>query len=247
VLRPVSAEESVPDDVERLTSSLRSAAQAPIIGRPRPAPRKQEKRRDAPLGDLDELEDELFADDELDDFPDRPVVGPRIRMQGETESAKLEYWTVRAQVYTTEVAAKLGVLAGLFGLSGKRATAGAMHEAKRFRRERIPESGRSCEVGVAVRLIVATTEWKVDAEITVPNLAAAAQLNWDVGDARIGIEVAGYSGPLGALLPAPRQLDVSTLVDYVSAFHEIQAQVFGKIGLAFLTPTVLNYEDEEEK
>jgi hypothetical protein len=246
VLRPVSAEESVPDDVERLTSSLRSAAQAPIIGRPRQAPRKDAKRRDAPLGDLDGIEDELFADDELDDFPDRPVVGPRIRM-GESESAKLEYWTVRAQVYTTEVAAKLGVLAGLFGLSGKRATAGAMHEAKRFRRERIPESGRSCEVGVAVRLIVATTEWKVDAEITVPNLAAAAQLNWDVGDARIGIEVAGYSGPLGALLPAPRQLDVSTLVDYVSAFHEIQAQVFGKTGLAFLTPTVLNYEDEEEK
>ena len=196
-------------------------------------------------GDLDDL-DEF---DEFDDFlgSGEEGVGPRVRPHGETESARLEYWTVRAQVYTTEVAAKLGVLAGLFGLSGTRASAGAMHEAKCFRLERIPESDRSVEVGVAVRLIVATTEWNVEAKITVPNLAAAAQLNWDVGDARIGIEVAGYSGPLGALLPAPRQLDVSTLVDYVSAFHKIQAQVFGKTGLAFLTPTVLNYEDEEEK
>jgi hypothetical protein len=199
-----------------------------------------EPRPGGTLSDLDEL-------DEFDEFLDSPEegAGPRVRLRG--ESAKLEYWNVRAQVYTTEVAAKLGLLAGLFGLSGKRATAGAMHEAKRFRLERIPESDRSVEVGVAVRLIVATTEWNVDAEITVPNLAAAAQLNWDVGDARIGIEVAGYSGPLGDLLPAPRQLDVSTLVDYVSAFHEIQAQVFGKTGLAFLTPTVLNYQDKEEK
>jgi hypothetical protein len=242
VLRPVSAEESLPEDVERLTRSLRSAAQSPAIGVdiPPSRPRKTGTRPGGRLSDLDEL-------DELDEFLDSPEegAGPRVRLQG--ESARLENWTVRAQVYTTEVAAKLGLLAGLFGFSGKRATAGAMHEAKRFRLERTPESDRSVEVGVAVRLIVATTEWNVDAEITVPNLAAAAQLNWDVGDARIGIEVAGYSGPLGALLPAPRQLDVSTLVDYVSAFHKIQAQVFGRTGLAFRTPTVLNYEDETEK
>jgi hypothetical protein len=245
VLRPVSAEESLPEDVERLTRSLRSAVQSSAIGVeiPPPRPRKMKPR---PGGTLDEL-DELDEFDEFDEFLDSPEEGVRPRVRLDAESAQLEYWTVRAQVYTTEVAAKLGVLAGLFGLSGKRASAGAMHEAKRFRHERIPESDRSCEVGVAVRLIVATTEWKVDAEITVPNLAAAAQLNWDVGDARIGIEVAGYSGPLGALLPAPRQLDVSTLVDYVSAFHKIQAQVFGKTGMAFLTPTVLNYEDEKGK
>ena len=57
------------------------------------------------LSDLDEL-------DEFDDFVDseEEVVGPRVRLQGETESARLEYWTVRAQVYTTEVAAKSACL-----------------------------------------------------------------------------------------------------------------------------------------
>jgi hypothetical protein len=245
VLRPVSAHESVPDDVERLKTSLRSAA-------PSPKPRPARQRRPAPR--LEELEDleELKALDELAEL-DEPLLEipeenlrPGSRLRGQTAPSMLENWTVRAQVYTTEVAGKLNMLAGLFGLSGKRATAGAMHEAKRFRLETIPETNRSCEVGVAVRLIVATTEWKVNAEISVPNLAAAAQLNWDVGDARIGIDVAGYAGPLGTMLPAPRQLDVSTLVDYLAAFHKIQNQVFGKVGLPFLAPTVLNYEDEKQ-
>lgn len=199
------------------------------MARPRPDPSLKELEE---LEEFDELEADLIAPP------------PRLRVEAPSAAAMLEHWTVRAQVYSTEIASKLSILAGLFGLSGKRASAGAMHEAKRFRIERTPDTSRPVEVGVAVRLIVATTEWKVDAEISVPNLAAAAQLNWDVGDARIGIEVTGYSGPLGDLLPAPRQLDVSTLVDYIAAFHSIQAQVFGRRGLAFLAPTVLNYEDE---
>jgi hypothetical protein len=49
--------------------------------------------------------------------------------------------------------------------------------------------------------MVATTSWDLDADISIPNIAAAAQLKMKAGDARIGIEIAGYSGALGDLLP----------------------------------------------
>ena len=156
----------------------------------------------------------------------------------------LDSWSVQAHVYSSEIAAKLGILAGLFGGTGKRAKAGATHEAKRYRME-ITEAGTKVQWGVAVRLAVATTEWDVDAELSVPNIAAAAQLDMNVGDAKIGIDVVGYSGALGKILPTPRQLDVTTLASYLAAFATIQREVFGSRGLAFLTPTVLAYEDGE--
>lgn len=237
MLRPIAPDEpDLPDDVRTLMGSLHDRAPRPRLVAPRPAARPNSVARIESFDEDDEIDD-LLA--ELDDEPPiapSAAAGSRVPV--------LDRWSVQAHVYSSEIAAKLTILAGLFGGSGKRAKAGATHEAKRYRIEST-DTGREVQVGVAVRLAVATTEWEVDAELSVPNIAAAAQLNAKVGDAKIGIDVIGYSGPLGRALPAPRQLDVTTLATYLSAFTAIQHQVFGPKGLPYLTPTALSYEDPE--
>ena len=231
MLRPIAPDEpELPDDVRALIGSLHERA-------PRPAITARPKVRPRPLDPPEVYEDDDDFDAVLAELEELPVTPS-------TRTPVLDRWSVQAHVYSSEVAAKLSILAGLFGGTGKRAKAGATHEAKRYRVE-VTDAGREVQVGVAVRLAVATTEWEVDAELSVPNIAAAAQLNAKVGDAKIGIDVIGYSGPLGKALPAPRQLDVTTLATYLSAFTAIQHQVFGRDGMAFLTPTALSYEDPE--
>ncbi|HEX5617776.1 MAG TPA: hypothetical protein VFX51_05125 [Solirubrobacteraceae bacterium] len=234
MLRPIAPDDpDLPDDVRILMGSLRDNAPKPrVVSRAtKPAARRAIERYEEFDADLD---DDL--DDELD-----AIVGD-LPVAAKAEVPVLDRWSVQAHVYSSEIAAKLSILAGLFGGSGKRAKAGATHEAKRYRVQTTER--HEVQIGVAVRLAVATTEWEVDAELSVPNIAAAAQLNAKVGDAKIGIDVVGYSGPLGDMLPAPRQLDVTTLADYLSAFTTIQKRVFGPDGLAFLTPTALSYEDQ---
>jgi hypothetical protein len=233
VLRPIAPDDAdLPDDVRALAGSLRASAPTPRLAA-RYAPKSRA---------LEEFDDDDEAiDAALDELADeRPITA---RPTARAQIPVLDRWSVQAHVYSSEIAAKLSILAGLFGGSGKRAKAGATHEAKRYCVQ-LTETGREVQVGVAVRLAVATTEWEVDAELSVPNIAAAAQLNAKVGDAKIGIDVVGYSGPLGEMLPAPRQLDVTTLADYLAAFTAIQHRVFGREGLAFLTPTALSYEDQ---
>src|SRR5262249_21799316 len=98
-----------------------------------------------------------------------------------------------------------------------------------------------CQLGVAVRIFAATTDWQAGIQLTLPNLAADAQLY--ARDARVALEVVGYSGPLGSLLPAPERLDVESLVAYLVAFQNVQASVFSEFGLLYLTPTLISYEE----
>jgi hypothetical protein len=243
VLRPVSDYDPVPSDVEAFAQKLRQETPAPAADLVSPffaSPRFSHRYFDmagAPrIGN--EGEDEEAQES-------GSILGQRPGLVRQSEAPKLDHWTVRANVYTKEMAAKIGILAGLFGISGTRVSAGVVHEAKRYRKDTTDET-TVVEVGVAVRLIAATTEWDVQADISIPNIAAAVNLNAKIGDARIGIEVTGYSGPLGDILPAPSKLDVSTLVDYVAAFNRIQRTVFGETGLPFLTPAVINWEDDPE-
>lgn len=165
--------------------------------------------------------------------PDTPITAP-----------VLERWSVEAHAYSKEVVAKVGLLGGLFGGDVTRLAAGAIHVAKRYTVLE-DSTGSTFESGVAVRLFAATTDWKVNAQLTIPNLAANAQLN--SGDTRVAIDVLGYSGPLGELLPAPDKLDVLTLSIYLTAFHGIQAAVFSDAGLPFLKPVRLNLEDDPQE
>jgi len=154
----------------------------------------------------------------------------------------LDHWSVQAHTYTENEAAKVGLLGGLFGGSGKHAKAGAIHEAKRW--SVVEHNGVTQQVGVAVRLAAATSDWEGNFDLTLPNIAASASLEHK--DARVGMDVVGYNGPLGSMLPAPKQLDVTTLADYLTAFDKIQSMVFGDAGLQFLAPTVISYEAPDE-
>lgn len=152
----------------------------------------------------------------------------------------LECWLVQAHAYNAEQGARVGILGRLFAGDVKRVEGGVIHDAKRFSRLDSETPGKAIEVGVAVRLSVATSKVDASVELTLPNLAAQAQLS-NV-DTRIGISVCGYGGHLGSLLPAPRKLDVETYVTYVEAFQKIQALVFGEEGWHHVVPTVLSYE-----
>ena len=166
----------------------------------------------------------------------------RLTPEVDFEVPRLENWAVQANGYSTEVATKVGVLGRLFGGDVKRVRAGVMHEAKRFT---VRKTGDDTEfiIGVAVRIFAATTEWKANLQLTLPNLAADAQLN--TSDARIGVEVVGYTGPLGTLLPSPQQLNVESFAVYLRAFNSIQEAVFGEAGLPFLAPRLLSFDDKQ--
>jgi hypothetical protein len=99
------------------------------------------------------------------------------------------------------------------------------------------------EFGTAVRLAVAIFTTEFSASLTLPNIAATAQLS-DIR-ARIGLSVDGFIGPLGEYLPAPGNLNVENISVYTTAFKQIQAQVFGVAGLNFIAPALLGYETEE--
>ena len=154
-------------------------------------------------------------------------------------SYPLERWLIQAHAYSEEQAAKVSLLGRLFSGEAQRVKAGVVHDAKRFSIVKT-ETSRDVEIGVAVRLSVATSNMSSNFELTLPNLAADAQLNGV--EARVGITVLGFAGPLGDILPAPRKLDVETCAEYVEAFRKIQAFIFGDAGWRYVIPTALSYE-----
>ena len=152
----------------------------------------------------------------------------------------LETWVIQAHAYSEQQAAKVSILGRLFAGEAQRVKAGVIHDAKRFSLA-TTESDRKVEIGVAVRLAVATSSINAKFELTLPNLAADAQLNGS--EARVGITVIGYTGPLGDILPAPRKLDVETCSEYMEAFRKIQSVIFGEAGWRYVVPTALSYDE----
>jgi hypothetical protein len=170
--------------------------------------------------------------------------GPAETLTGPSPSAAaLDRWDVQSHQYTTKVEVEASVLARL--ISGKTQVShyGLVQEAKRFCIQ-TSKTGRRIEFGTAVRLSVAVLSTQFDAALTLPNIAAKAQLT-DLR-ARIALSVDGYVGPLGELLPAPDNLNVENLAIYTTAFKAIQAQVFGAAGLDHIAPTLLGYDDDKE-
>jgi len=164
---------------------------------------------------------------------------PAISMSGLT----LDRWDVQSHQYTTKLAVEASILGRLFSSSAKVSSYGLVQEAKRFC-IRTTETSRRVEYGTAVRLSVVVLATDFDASLTLPNIAAKAQLS-DI-HARIALSVDGYTGPLGELLPAPDNLNVENLAVYTAAFKAIQAQVFGAAGLNYNSPTLLGYDDQDE-
>jgi len=176
--------------------------------------------------------------DAMRSFSIQPTTSDDSELQKQTYS--LERWDIQAYAYSEKQAAQVSLLAGLFGGEIEKVKAGVIHEAKRFSIETTDK--HNLEIGVAVRLSVATSNINSDIDLTLPNLAAAAQLS-DT-DTRVGISVTGYTGPLGQYLPAPTKLNVESCIEYMNAFREIQKIVFGDKSMPFIFPTVLNYEEK---
>lgn len=153
----------------------------------------------------------------------------------------LDRWDVQSHQYTTTADVEASILARLFSTNAHVSSYGIVQEAKRFC-ILTSDTGRRVEFGTAVRLSVAVLATKFEAALTLPNVAAKAQLS--NLRARIALSVDGYVGPLGGILPAPDNLNVENLAVYTTAFKAIQAEVFGAPGLSFLSPTLLGYDEE---
>jgi len=185
------------------------------------------------------------------DLPDdvkalvNPTPGPRSET-GASESTTpltsnlvLERWNVVAHTYSEKAATQFSLFGGLFSGNASGVKAGLIHEAKRYTIKETAK-GRKVEMGVAVRLSVATLKLDGDGSLSLPTLAAKAQLG--MADAKIGISVLGYGGAFGDLLPAPTKLDVESFGNYMAAFRKIQAQVFGEASIHYLVPTLLGFQ-----
>lgn len=155
----------------------------------------------------------------------------------------LDRWDVQSHQYTAKAAVEASYLVRLFSSKTQISSYGLIQEAKRYciRNTKI---GRRFELGTSVRLSVVVFSTNFDVALTLPNIAAKAQLT-DLR-ARIALSVDGYTGPLGELLPAPDNLNVENLAVYLNAFKTIQSQVFGSSGLRYNTPTMLGYYDNLE-
>jgi len=153
----------------------------------------------------------------------------------------LDRWDVQLHQYTTKVAVEASGLARLFSSTATVSHCGLIQEAKRFCIRTTEDKSRRVEFGTAVRLSVLVLSADFKGSLTLPNIAAEAQLNGLL--ARIALSVDGYVGPLGELLPAPDNLNVENLAAYTVAFKAIQALVFGTAGLGYITPTLLGYDN----
>ena len=224
-----SGEDNLPEDVAALDDELRLEYKTAI----EKAPKISTVPKNFNLIDAGkQLADTAKSDQEALLRPIvEPIVAPKL---------KLERWLVEARAYQNQGAANVGILGRLFSGEAKAVNGGVIHNARRFSVVPAP-GGRLTEVGVSVRLSVATTSYDAKLSLTLPKLAAKAELsNWDT---RIGITVVGYSGFLGDLLPAPKRLDVDTCIQYVEAFKQIQQLIFSEEGSNWIAPTILSYDE----
>lgn len=177
-------------------------------------------------------------------------LGPKSAIAGDTkvsdsgmDSYPLERWEVRLHTFTRELNANIGFFAGLFGGKAADVKAGVVHEAKRYSLVQVEgDTEMYAEVGVAVRLSAASTSVSGEMEISLFNLAAEAQLKKN--DSRVGISIIGYSGALQNLLPAPKNLNVETCVEYLQSFEKIQEMVFGSEATSCIVPTTISFQNK---
>ncbi|EBA09657.1 hypothetical protein [Sagittula stellata] len=182
------------------------------------------------------------AGPDRDELPGGDLGGPQIASltAAPAKAEILDRWDVQAHQYTTEAEVEASILARLLTSKGSLSRYGLVQEAKRFCIQKTG-TGRQVEYGTAVRLSVAVLSADFDLAVTLPNIAAKAQIS--NLQARISISVDGFVGPLGLMLPAPDNLDVENLGIYTAAFKAIQGHVFGPEGERHIAPTLLGYQE----
>lgn len=158
---------------------------------------------------------------------------------GAVAAPKLNRWDIQTHVYRKTAAAEASFLAGLFKSSAKAVTAGVVQEAKFYRIDRT--EAHRVEIGVAVRMILAATSFNVKAELSVPNLVAAAQV--EQADTRVAMHVVGSSISVGDLIPTPTTINVENHQQFLTAFAEIRKRVFAQENERHFVPEVLGMEE----
>ncbi|MEM9359963.1 MAG: hypothetical protein AAGB04_27575 [Pseudomonadota bacterium] len=160
---------------------------------------------------------------------------------GDSASSRLNMWDTETHFYENNAEADVGFLAGLFKGTGETVEKGVIQESKHYRIEQ-KDGAPTVEIGVAVRLSVASSKVSGSFALSVPNLTAAAQLG--AAHTRVGIYVIGYGGPLGDIVPAPADLKVENFANFVQAFDLIQKRVFGDGGERYYNPELLGVRSE---
>lgn len=167
------------------------------------------------------------------------VAEERIRRERNNDPSnllKLDRHTTVSSAYIWEGEVRSKLFARLFGAKAKGKRVGVFQEAKSFT-VLLDEDRKEYEVGVAVRMEINADKFDLDAQITIPNIAAEAQLG--NSKAEMEINVLGYFGPLGEILPAPRAVDVTSFAEYLESFRKIQELVFSAEGMQFHHPIPL--------
>ncbi|MBV2358975.1 hypothetical protein KUH32_04240 [Thalassococcus sp. CAU 1522] len=150
--------------------------------------------------------------------------------------AVLNRHLVSTVAYTRDASGKASFFSALFKAEAKATQVGVIQEAKTFAVVQT-EDGRDVEMGIAVRLQVEASRFSSDVQVSIPNIAAEAQLG--LSRAEMEISVRGFAGPLGNLLPVPKAVDLTSYADYIESFRRIQEHVFSDTGRDHYSPVAL--------
>lgn len=143
---------------------------------------------------------------------------------------------VKTVAYTRDIDGKTNFFSSLFKADVQASQVGVVQEAKSFAVVEA-EDGSDIELGVAVRLQVEASSFSSNVQVSIPNIAAEAQLG--LSRAEMEISVRGFAMPLGNLLPAPKAVDLTSYTEYVEAFGKVQAFVFSEVNRQHVSPVVL--------
>ncbi|EPX86967.1 hypothetical protein [Salipiger mucosus] len=155
---------------------------------------------------------------------------------GDPEAALvLNQHMVSTVAYTRDQSGKTSFFSSLFKADAKAQQVGVIQEAKTF--AVVEHDGEEIEMGVAARVHVVASSFSADVQVTIPNIAAEAQLR--ASRAEMEISVRGFGAPLGELLPVPRAVDVTSYAEYLGAFAKIQRHIFSEAGRQNYAPVAL--------
>ncbi|NOD75556.1 MULTISPECIES: hypothetical protein [unclassified Ruegeria] len=149
---------------------------------------------------------------------------------------KLDRHITVARSYFWDAEGRSTLFPRLLGIEFKGKRVGVFQEAKSFT-VLLDTDGEEYEVGVSVRLEVNADRFELGAQVSIPNIAAEAQLGHS--KAEMEISVLGYYGPLGDILPAPKAVDVTSYAEYLESFRKIQRLVFSEDGAQYHHPIPL--------
>ncbi|WP_299602561.1 hypothetical protein [uncultured Tateyamaria sp.] len=161
-------------------------------------------------------------------------------LDADSDGSKLQlpFTDAKYHVIRKSSQAETTFLAGIFGARASQSFASVVHEVRRYNKIK-STTGETINVGVAVRMIAATSELNLGFELTIPNLAAAGQLNNT--EAFAAINVVGFNFSLGDLLVEPGNLDVESFVELEQSFSRLQKFIFSTDAEQHYAPMAIEY------